>query len=142
MIFLKKKKQELIIHKDKLELEVINTQDRSNNLDAIIIKLGNLSSIKVVSTKPTSAFSFMVKSNEFFIPINNDIDISAEIEKLQKELDYNKGFLKSVEGKLNNENFLKNAPEQVVANEKNKMADTKSKINILISKIESFQKSE
>ena len=71
-----------------------------------------------------------------------DRDISAEIEKLQKELDYNKGFLKSVEGKLNNENFVNNAPEQVVTNEKNKMADTKSKINILTIKIESFQKSE
>ena len=67
--------------------------------------------------------------------INDTIDISAEIEKLQKELDYNKGFLKSVESKLNNKQFVNNAPKQVVINEKNKLADAKSKIKILENKI-------
>jgi valyl-tRNA synthetase len=77
----------------------------------------------------------MVKSNEYFIPLGDNIDVAAEIEKLQKELDYTKGFLKSVEGKLSNERFVNNAPEQVVVNEKNKMADAKSKIEILATKI-------
>ena len=63
----------------------------------------------------------MVKANEYFIPLGDNIDVTTEIEKLQKELDYNKGFLQSVAGKLNNEHFLNNAPEQVVVNEKKKM---------------------
>jgi valyl-tRNA synthetase len=77
----------------------------------------------------------MVKSNEYFIPLGDNIDVAAEIEKLQKELDYTKGFLKSVERKLSNERFVNNAPEQVVVNEKNKMADAKAKISILATKI-------
>ena len=51
----------------------------------------------------------MVKSNEFFIPIEDTINITAEIRKLKSELEYKKGFLKSVESKLNNERFLSNA---------------------------------
>jgi len=50
-------------------------------------------------------------------------------------LDYTKGFLKSVEGKLDNDRFVNNAPEQVIVNEKNKMADAKAKIEILATKI-------
>ncbi|MEC9209374.1 MAG: valine--tRNA ligase [Bacteroidota bacterium] len=135
------RKEQNIPNKDQLVLEVINHQTQSNNLNAIIIKLGKLSSINTISEKPSSAFSFMVKSNEFFIPISDTIDLVAEIKKLQKELDYNKGFLKSVESKLKNEGFVNSAPEQIIANEKNKMADAKSKIKILTSKIASFQNS-
>ena len=80
----------------------------------------------------------MVKSNEYFIPLGEDIDVAAEIEKLQKELEYTKGFLKSVEGKLGNDLFVNNAPEQVVINEKNKMSDAKAKIKILATKIRDF----
>ena len=77
----------------------------------------------------------MVKANEYFIPLADNIDIAGEIEKLEKELNYTQGFLKSVEGKLSNERFVNNAPEEVVTNERNKMADAKSKISILATKI-------
>jgi valyl-tRNA synthetase len=43
-----------------------------------------------------------------------------------------------VEGKLGNDRFVNNAPEQVVVNEKNKMADAKAKIEILATKIKDF----
>ena len=75
--------------------------------------------------------SFMIKSYEFFIPLNDGFDKAAEIDKLKKELGYNKGFLKSVENKLKNENFVKNAPEAVVNIEKQKIIDVKQKIESL-----------
>ena len=129
------RKTQNIPNKEPLALKVINHQIQSNNLNPIIAKLGNLSVINAISEKPASSFSFMVKANEFFIPIGNTIDVTFELEKLQKELDYNKGFLKSVESKLNNERFVNSAPKQVIANEKNKLADTKAKIEILENKI-------
>ena len=129
------RKTQNIPNKEPLSLEVINHQIQSNNLNPIISKLGNLSDINSISEKPASSFSFMVKANEFFIPIGNTIDVTFELEKLQKELDYNKGFLNSVESKLNNERFVNSAPKQVIANEKNKLADTKAKIEILENKI-------
>ena len=80
----------------------------------------------------------MVKSNEYFIPLAGNIDVALEIEKLKKELDYTKGFLKSTETKLGNERFVNNAPQQVVANEKNKMNDAKAKIEIIEIKIKNL----
>jgi valyl-tRNA synthetase len=135
------RKEQNISNKDQLSLEVINNKTQKNNLNAIIMKLCNLSSINSVSEKPSSSFSFMVESNEFFIPIFNSFDITAEITKLEKELEYNIGFLNSVEMKLNNEKFVSNAPEKVITNEKNKMTDTKSKIKILSGKIVLLQNS-
>ena len=133
------RKEQNIANKEQLELLIIDNQKAIHNLNAIIAKLGNLSAVSTVAKKPNGAFSFMVKTNEYFIPLGDNIDVAAEIEKLQKELDYTQGFLKSVEGKLNNEHFANNAPEQVVVNEKNKMADAKSKIGILEKKIISLQ---
>tara|TARA_B110000444_G_scaffold237638_1_gene250558 strand:- start:212 stop:772 length:561 start_codon:yes stop_codon:yes gene_type:complete len=129
------RKEQNIANKDQLELLVIDNQKSETNLDTIIAKLGNLRSINTTEENPGGAFSFMVNSNEYFIPLANNIDIGVEIEKLEKELNYTKGFLKSVEGKLSNERFVNNAPEEVVTNEKNKMADAKSKISILATKI-------
>jgi valyl-tRNA synthetase len=132
------RKEQNIANKEQLELLVIKNQKAKINLDAIVAKLGNLSAINTTNEKPNGTFSFMVKSNEYFIPLGENIDVVAEIEKLQKELDYTKGFLKSVEGKLGNDRFVNNAPEQVVVNEKNKMADAKAKIEILATKIKDF----
>ena len=129
------RKEQNIANKDQLELLVIDNQKSETNLDAIIAKLGNLTSVNTTNEKPSGAFSFMVKANEYFIPLGDNIDVASEIEKLEKELNYTQGFLKSVEGKLRNERFVNNAPESVVANEKNKMADAKSKISILATKI-------
>ena len=72
--------------------------------------------------------SFIIKNYEFFIPLEGGFDKDAEIMKLKKELDYNEGFLKSVENKLKNENFVKNAPAAIVNIEKQKILDTRSKI--------------
>jgi valyl-tRNA synthetase len=133
------RKEQNIANKEQLELLVIDNQKAKTNLDAIVAKLGNLSSINTTNEKPNGAFSFMVKSNEYFIPLGDNIDVAAEIEKLQKELDYTKGFLKSVEGKLGNNRFVNNAPEIVVKNEKNKMIDAKNKIEILSTKIKDLK---
>jgi valyl-tRNA synthetase len=67
--------------------------------------------------------------------LGDNIDVEAEKEKLQKEMDYTKGFLKIVEEKLSNEKFVQNAPQQLVENEQNKLADAKKKIKILTEKL-------
>ena len=65
------------------------------------------------------------------MPLGHHIDVGAEVEKLQKEIAYTQGFLRSVEGKLKNQRFINNAPEQVVAVERKKQADALSKIAVL-----------
>ncbi len=66
------------------------------------------------------------------------IDVEAEKKKIQEELDYTEGFLKSVDKKLSNERFVNNAPESVVAIEKTKKADAEAKIEALKASLKSL----
>ncbi len=122
------RKDKNIPFKDALELRVINNEKVPENFDCIITKLTNISSLQYVTNGMDNALSCRVKSNEYFIPISGNIDIATEIAKLTEELNYTKGFLKSVEGKLLNEKFLAGAPEKVLENERKKQADALAKI--------------
>ena len=132
------RKQKNIANKEVLDFSVKINALLNTDFDAVIAKLGNLSSINYVDEKVEGAFSFLVKSNEYFIPLGASIDVESELKKLQKELDYTKRFLKSVEGKLKNERFVNNAPEHVVNIERKKQADTLSKITVLEEQIASL----
>lgn len=122
------RKDKNIPFRDTIELKVVNNEKASSYFDSVITKLGNVASLEYVSEKVDGALSYRVKSNEYFIPITGNIDVEAEIAKLTEELNYTKGFLKSVQGKLSNEKFVAGAPEQVIANERKKEADALAKI--------------
>ena len=100
--------------------------------------MSNLTQIEYVDEKVNGAFSFRVGSNEFFVPLGQSVDVEAELEKLNQELVYTKGFLNSVNKKLSNQRFVDSAPEQVVAMEKKKQSDAQTKINMLENQIKSF----
>ena len=125
------RKDKNIPFKDTIELKVVNNDKASTYFDAVVTKLGNITSLEYVSDKVDGALSFRVKSNEYFIPITGNIDVAAEIEKLTTELIYTQGFLKSVQNKLSNEKFVNGAPEKVLANERQKEADALAKIATL-----------
>ena len=122
------RKDKNIPFKDTIELKIVNNENASKYFDAIIMKLGNLSALTYVTEKVEGALTYRVKSNEYFIPITGAIDVEAEIKKLEEELKYTQGFLKSVQVKLSNEKFVANAKPEVIANERNKEADALAKI--------------
>ena len=122
------RKEKNISFRDQIELKVINNDNVSTYFDTIISKLGNVSALEYVTEAIDGALTYRVKSNEYFIPISGAIDVNAEIEKLNEELKYTKGFLKSVQGKLSNTKFVDSAPEKVVAMERQKEADALAKI--------------
>ena len=103
-------------------------------------KLGGLESITDADAKDPAAASFMVGTTEYCVPLEGAINVEEEIKKLQAELDYAIGFLKSVEKKLSNERFVANAPEAVVAGERKKQADAQSKIKTLEESIAALKK--
>ncbi|MBT8186433.1 MAG: valine--tRNA ligase [Croceitalea sp.] len=133
------RKEKNIPNKDALALMELNSEGTSSNLDAIIIKLGNISGIESVTESVEAALSFRVKSNEYFIPIDGAIDVAAEIKKINEELTYTKGFLNSVQKKLANERFVNNAPQQVVDIERKKAADAEAKIETLEKSLASLE---
>lgn len=119
--------------KEKLQLQVKGNWDAMFN--PVIEKLANLETIESVTEAPASASGFVVKGVEFFVLLEGLVDADEEKEKLQKELEYTKGFLVSVEKKLSNERFVSGAPEQVITIEKNKQADALAKIKALEEQI-------
>ena len=133
------RKDKNIPFKDAMELKVVNNEKASAYFDSVIQKLGNVTTLEYVSDKVDGALSYRVKSNEYFIPITGNIDVEAEIAKLTEELNYIKGFLRSVQGKLSNEKFVAGAPEQVIANERKKEADALAKIATLEQSLASLK---
>lgn len=133
------RKEKNIAFKEQINLSVLNNEKVSNRFDEVITKLGNVEILDYVDAVFEGALSFRVKSNEYFIPISGAIDIETEISKLTEELNYTEGFLKSVQKKLSNERFVNNAPEQVVAIEKQKESDAKAKIETLKSSLASLK---
>jgi len=114
-----------IANKEQLQLNVI---DATAPCKALITKLANLSDISENAKKDPAAASFMVGTTEYNVPLASQIDVAAEIEKLNKDLQYLLGFKASVEKKLGNERFVNNAPAAVVAAERKKLADADTKI--------------
>jgi valyl-tRNA synthetase len=129
------RKQNNIANKVKLELFVKKNTDIDSSFDSVVVKMGNLTQLEYVTEKVANSNSFLVESNEYFIPFGDSIDVEAETAKLKEELTYTQGFLRSVQGKLQNEKFMDGAPEQVVAVERKKEADALAKIAILEEKI-------
>jgi len=133
------RKEKNIAFKNTIEFSVLNNESQSKDFDAIISKLGNISKMTYTNEPVENALSFRVKSNEYFIPANDTIDVEAEILKLKEELKYTEGFLKSVQKKLSNERFVSGAPEQVVASEKKKEADAIAKIDTLNASLKNLK---
>jgi valyl-tRNA synthetase len=132
------RKEKNIANKVTLDLLVIDNEKTDRSFDPIIAKISNLSTFEYIESKVDNAFSFVLKSSEYFVPFSEDIDVEAEIKKIEEELKYTRGFLISVSKKLSNERFVSNAPEQVVAVEKKKMADAEAKVKILEEKLNAF----
>jgi len=125
-----------IASKEQLEL-FVQKGDKGYNetFDSVIVKLGNLSVLSLIDEEVKDAGSFRVKSSTFFVPLGKLVDVEEELKKLQEELKYTRGFLKSVMGKLKNERFVNNAPAAVVEKERAKQADAEAKIKVLEEQI-------
>ncbi len=130
--------QKNIPNRDVLALQIVGAHDAAN--DCVIAKLTNLSDIAVVTEKDANSMTFLVGITEYAVPLGNNIDVEAELAKLNEDLKYMQGFLRTVMGKLSNERFVNNAPAQVVELERKKKADAESKIKSLEERIASLSK--
>ena len=114
----------------KEELQVMFKGEFPAEMLAVVAKLANTSSAEVVADfgNTSEGVSQMVRTVEMYVPLTGKVNVEEEIAKLEAELDYQKKFLESVRRKLSNEKFTAHAPEKVVAVERQKEADSLSKI--------------
>ncbi len=131
----------------KEELEVLiktTTPEIAELLTAnqwILTKLQSTKSLKISEsiTKPGACSSAIVDGNEIYVPLEGLIDVDKEIERINSEINRIEGWLKGINGKLNNENFVNNAPEAVVQNERNKKRDGEANLVKLREQLKDFE---
>lgn len=118
-----------IPNKEPLALHIVSG-DHNDAYNPVILKICNVDAI-ARAPKDATAASFMVGTTEYAMPLGSTIDIAEEIQKMEAEIDYLEGFLRSVMKKLGNEKFVANAKPEVVAIERKKRADAESKLALL-----------
>lgn len=131
------RQEKSISPKTALDLKIKSTAALA--AQPIVHKLANITSVETVGTAPEKSFSLRVDGFELFIPMPGNLDTGAEKERLQKELDYNKGFLESVMKKLGNQNFVSKAKPEIIASEEKKKADAQQKIRAIEEQLMGLQ---
>ena len=124
------RKEKQIKPKEILEIQ---TQKTGHLLviPEVLSKLGFTSSIAIIESAGDNTLSLRVETTEYYVPFGAQINVEEEVEKLQKELTYQKGFLEIVNRKLTNKRFVDSAPDEVVAVERKKAADAQEKIQAI-----------
>ena len=129
------RREKNIAQKEALMLNYIADENYPEEYEAVIAKMCNLKAISKVEEKDATAAGFIVKTTQYFVPMEGKIDREAELKRLTADLEYYEGFLASVMKKLSNERFVSSAPEKVVANERAKQSDAEAKIAALKEQI-------
>ena len=130
------RKQKQIPNKETLRLEIKGAHD--DTLDAVLTKMGNLESIKMIEEKGPMSAAFIAGAVEYSVPLESNINVEEEVKKLEADLKYYQGFLATVEKKLSNERFVSSAPEKVVAMERKKQSDALEKIAAIKASLEAL----
>jgi len=88
------------------------------------------------ASKPKASASVVVGHCEVFVPLAGMIDLEQERKRLEKEIEEKEGFLQSVEKKLNNQQFVNKAPDEVVERERKKKKDASAELERLEANLE------
>ena len=81
--------------------------------------------------KPDDAATYIYNDIEIFVPLTGLVDVDSELAKLGRDRAKVEKSLNQVNGKLGNDKFLANAPDQVVAKEKAKQEELEARLNRL-----------
>ncbi len=109
-----------------------------NSIENILSKQVNAESIGFTSDTISNSITVVVQKDKIFIETNVELDTSSQKQQLQKDLDYLKGFLISVDKKLSNEKFVQNAKSEVIEIERKKKADAEEKIKVIEDSLSSL----
>jgi valyl-tRNA synthetase len=118
--------------KETIKLHIQTTNKTSFDfIESILAKQVNASEISFVEDAIPNTITVVVGIDKFYVESEAIVDTTAQKEQLLKDLEYQKGFLISVEKKLSNERFVQNAKPEVVEVERKKKADAEEKIKAI-----------
>ena len=104
----------------------------------ILKKTCNLEKVDLFKNIKVDLFPFLVDKNRYFIPLTFHVDPLIEIKRIEQEISYLNGFLKSINSKLSNDKFISNAPEKIILIEQKKKDDTIVKLASLKKQLNTF----
>lgn len=107
---------------------------------AYVEKLAGVSEIIFTNEQIEKASSIITKIATIQIPLGELVDISVEVERLNKELETTKKEIARAEKMLSNQGFVQKAPKELIENEKKKLADYKEKAEKIQGKINELSK--
>ena len=118
--------------KEKISL-FIQTNEASSYepIKEILSKQTNADHIFFNQVPASSSIMTVVGNEKIYIKSDTAIDTAVQRDKLEKDLQYLKGFLITVEKKLSNDRFVQNAKPEVIELERKKKADAETKINLI-----------
>ena len=126
--------------KETIKLHIQTENNTSyKKLEPVLTKQVNAETIDYTSNAVPNSITLVVQKDKFFIETTTVLDTSTQKEQLQKDLDYLKGFLASVDKKLSNERFVQNAKPEVIETERKKKADAEAKIKVIEESLQTLQ---
>lgn len=120
--------------KDAIQLWIETEQPNQLTLiQSLLAKQANASSLTIVNSidNAKNGITVVVGKIKLLIETGEGQSTEGQREQLEKDLNYYKGFLQSVEKKLSNERFVQNAKPAIIELEQKKKADALDKIRLL-----------
>ena len=105
---------------------------------AAIERLARVSTIDTADAIPASSAQFVVGEASWGLPLADLIDIDAERQRLTKDVKKLEGEIGGLEKKLGNEQFLAKAPEEIVEEQKERLAEAKARRDRLRQALENL----
>jgi len=132
--------------KDEVNVELFTDhQDLINYFRANLVNFQELARVKELKVgnkelnRPSKSIMNITTHTEIFVPLEGVIDLKEQITRLEKELAKTEVDYKKYEAKMNNENFMKNAPENVREEVKQNVAELGEKLTSLKENIAQFK---
>ena len=107
------------------------TQQRIVRHNDVLKRLSRLDTITVQNDFPEGSMQSIVEEAVFAIHLNEVIDVTAETDRLKKEITKVEKEISKISGKLNNQGFLEKAPDAVIQENKSRLQDEQSKLEKL-----------
>ena len=124
----------------KIELKIKSNEEQKHFIDQnneLIISLAKLNSysVGISMQKPSQSVASVVHGMELYIPLEGLVDLEKERAQLNKRRTKIEELLVGIDNKLSNENFIANAPDEIVNRENNKKIDLKDELEKINSNI-------
>jgi valyl-tRNA synthetase len=115
-----------------------NSEASYQTIKEILAKQINADRILFNEKPDASSIMTVVGNEKIYIKSDTPIDTAVQKEKLEKDLNYLKGFLITVDKKLSNDKFVQNAKPEVIELERKKKQDAETKIKVIEQTISSL----